>query len=418
MVFSYTMRIRLFTGRKTVFNILVCTVFLAGFVLRLYFLIKYGNGITLNSDDRGYVNSARHLLGSGVLTYGDITPSVFIMPAFPLFLSLMFSLFGVENGQLAARLLQIVVNMADCYLIYLIAARFFTGKVFALVVAVIIIFYPANVIMPGLLLTETWYTAALTACVYLCILFLKKPSKKLSVALGIAFSCAMYFRPVIALVPILVCTFLFLKDYGIPFYEKLKLGFIWAVVMAVLLSPWWIRNYVDYRTFIPFTASSGNPLLYGSYINYEGIKNGNRLDWPTGKNKYETDELQKKLAVVRIKAGFKNNFWGYLRWYTVGKLERLWKQPFCWYMPPEFPREFFMNYHKLLVFTGFAGILAALTLYGKSMANCVVLMFIIYGTVINLIYVASPRYCFPQTCLLAIYSGVFLRVIRGDGSCD
>ena len=36
-----------------------------------------------------------------------------------------------------------------------------------------------------------------------------------------------------------------------------------------MMSPWWIRNYNIFHAFIPFTLATGNPMLQGTYINYD-----------------------------------------------------------------------------------------------------------------------------------------------------
>ncbi len=331
------------------------------------------------------------------------------MPAFPVFLSFMIRLFGVQYGLAAARLVQIMVSMVGCWILYLIAVRFFTGRWVALMTSAIFMFYPAGIIMPNLLLTETWFTTLSILCVYLCLVFLEKPSVKLAVWLGISFTGAIYFRPVIALFPVLVCLMLFFKKTEISFFEKFRYACIWALVMATLLSPWWIRNYVHYKAFIPATASSGNPLLYGSYINYEGIVNGNRHDWPVGKNRFETDRLQREMAIKRIKDGFRQDFRSYMYWYTVEKFRRLWRYPFSWYMPPEIHPGTMLNYHNAILLIGFLGVVTSLFIRRKFLHSMAVLLFIVYGSVLGMVYVAAPRYCYPQIPLLVVMGGLFLQ---------
>jgi hypothetical protein len=402
--------LRKYLKRINIFHLVMAAVFVAGFAARMYLLLKYRNSITINSDDQNYVNSAVKLLETGQLTYaGDESPSVFIMPAYPVFLSTMIWLFGMRYGLIAARFAQIIISMAGCWILYHIAVRFFVNRWVALITSAIVMFYPAGIIMPNLLLTETWFTTLTILCVYLCLLFLEKPSMKLAIWLGITFTGAIYFRPVIALFPVIVCLIMFFKKYGISFLEKFKYAFVWALVMAALLSPWWIRNYVHYRTFIPATASSGNPLLYGSYVNYEGIVNGNRLDWPIGKNRFETDKLQREMAINRIKDGFREDFKSYFHWYTVEKFKRLWRYPFSWYMPPEINPWLLYHYHNCILLLGFLGVVASLFIRRRLLYSMAVLLFIAYSSLINMVYVAAPRYCYPQIPLLVVLGGAFLQ---------
>lgn len=396
---------------ESVFGVLYVLIFTGGFLIRLYFLFKYGNDMTLDSDDVGYINSAMKLLSSGMLTYNTNTPTVFIMPAFPIYLSLMIKVFGPVQGLIAARFFQIIGCMVGYYFLYRIASRFFMNKYFALLITAVMIFYPTAVIMPNLLLTETWYTVFVVVGAYLCILFLEKPSIKLSITLGAVFAAAIYFRPVIAMLPVLIGIIFFLAKNGASFAGKIKLCLLWAAVVVLLLSPWWVRNYRDFKMFIPLTASSGNPLLYGSYIDYEDILYGSRDDWPHGKTQLETDQKQKEMAVQRIKVGFKLDFARYMKWYAVSKFVRLWRYPFAWNMPQEFPPVLYLNYHKLLWITGLLGCIMSAFVYRRSLQFYVVLAFVLYSTVLYMVYVAYPRYCFPQLPLVAIFSGVFLQTM-------
>lgn len=380
-------------------------LFLLGYLARVYFLGAYGNGITLMSDDAGYVNSAKTLIETGVLTYRLPSPTAFIMPAYPLFLSFFILPFGMEDGLLIARLIQILVNLAGIYMVYLIARRFIKNRFFALLPVALLMFYPPSILTPGLLLTETWYTTLMLLCLYLSLRFLDKPGMKLAVLLGIFYSLAVYFRPIIVLFPVIVCVLLLFLKRGISFVEKFRLGLVWALVMVVFLAPWWVRNYRTFNTFIPLTAASGNPLLYGTYINFEGIDHGYRSDWPKGNNEFEGNKLQLEMAMERIRSGFKENFPGYVRWYTIGKLKYMWKYPFDWFTVKEFSYHFVVRYHYLILFTGFLGIL--IYLFKKPADYHVLLIFIAYSTLIYMVYVTSARYCYPQIYLTAIFSGFF-----------
>lgn len=384
-------------------------IFLAGFIIRIYFLIRYGNELSLNSDDMGYVDSADKLLSWGILTYGEKTPTVYIMPGYPLFLSFFIGLLGREAGLIAVRLVQIAANLTGCYFVYLTALRLEVKRPYALAGAAAIVFYPPSIITPNLLLTETLYTTLSLIGVYLSLGFLSRPSLKTAALLGAVFALAIQFRPVAALVPLFVCLLLLLRRTGDALFTKLKLCAVWLAVLVLLISPWWIRNYLLFDSFIPLTRSSGNPLLYGSYINYEGIEGGWREDWPLGRDRLESDRLHREMAVERIKQGFGNDFEAYFKWYTAGKAKRMWKRPFNWYHTAEMSDRLQLNYHYFLLLTGSAGILAAVC--KRSFKGIVLALFIVYNTAAYMVFVTNERYCYPQMFIVAVFAGYFLELL-------
>ena len=116
-----------------------------------------------------------------------------------------------------------------------------------------------------------------------------------------------------------------------------------AITFVIIISPWWIRNYREYGMFIPLAASSGNPMLQGTYINYEQTPE-NIVYYKLGKNALETNQNEVETAKKRMIEGFKNDFWRYLKWYTIDKTLLFWRTGFYW-------REFLgVNQYQVILF--------------------------------------------------------------------
>ena len=95
------------------------------------------------------------------------------------------------------------------------------------------------------------------------------------------------------------------------------------LAFTIVMAPWWIRNYAEYGIFVPLAESSGNPLLQGTYIGYNQTPDKTVL-YRLGKNALETNIIEVEVAKRRIIEGFKNDFPGYLKWYTIDKTYLLW----------------------------------------------------------------------------------------------
>ena len=173
--------------------------------------------------------------------------------------------YGIAGIQ-TVRVFQALLSCVTIVLIYLIAENLFNNKI-AIFSAFLVAFYIPNITTAGYLLTETLFTTLLYLLIYLSLEFSKAPNYLKFITLGIVWALAVLCRPTIAIYPIFLFVYLIL-------YKKLnllrlfQLGTIMTLTFIILMSPWWIRNFVEVGEFIPLTASSGNPMLQGTYIDY------------------------------------------------------------------------------------------------------------------------------------------------------
>ena len=102
-------------------------VSLAGLALRLL-LVVYSPAVV--DDSRFYADIATNWLQHGVYgitNSGTIAPTFARLPGYPAFLAAVFSLFGVGNFR-AALLLQVLFDLATCFLIADLARRLFSSR--------------------------------------------------------------------------------------------------------------------------------------------------------------------------------------------------------------------------------------------------------------------------------------------------
>jgi 4-amino-4-deoxy-L-arabinose transferase-like glycosyltransferase len=391
---------------------ILAALFALGAAARLYILCRYGNGMTLMSDDNAYRLSAKLMLETGTFIYNYVGKTVFTMPAYPAFLASLFGIFGYESGQIAARVVQCGVSLAGAWFVWLIARRLVRDPYSALLPVALVLFYPAAIMTSNLLLTETWATTLLVAAAYVSIRFVESPTWIWAATLGLSAAAVAYFRPTYALFPVGVCAIMFFKWLGTRFWRRVGAIALAAAVMALCMSPWWIRNAVVFHEFIPFTEGTGNPLLYATYVDWNGIVNGDRPDWPDENDGRVADSLFKQMGIERFKAMWAADPAGTAHWYLIGKYEYFWRFPFDWYPIAEFSALFAYGWHYAILILGFLGFLV--WLFRRKKGDHGVLLWILaWGTLVYIPFATSARYAYPLTWLIAAFAALVPDLLNG-----
>lgn len=375
--------------------------------IKLIMIFKYGNELTLASDDLNYIESAVYLLKKNALVFHNYNePTVFIMPGYPLFLAMIFRIFGYAiAGYQMVRVIQAIISCITILMVFKISVILFDMKV-ALLSAFLTSFYIPNIITSGYLLTETLFTALLYILLYYSLVYSDSPSMGKFAALGAMWAAAVMLRPTIAPYPGLLFFYMFVNKRN-KFKNLIKYGLVMAISFIVIFLPWWLRNYNEYGKFIPLAASSGNPMLQGTYVNYYQTPE-NVVYYKLGRNALETNETEVKVAKMRIKEEFQKDFWGYLNWLTLGKTRFFWGTVFYWRELFGIPIKYVTIFHYFLL-TGFAGIILCMFNKFKYSKYVLPVSLIFLFNIVHCVYMAFDRYAFPLMPLLTIFCAYFVK---------
>lgn len=386
-------------GKKKLIYIIVSAFVFISFIIKCILILKYKNTLTLSSDDLNYIKSTVVLCEKGILTYSDINePSVFIMPGYPFFLACIFKVFGYGlAGIQAVRLIQALLSCMTVVLIFLIARDLFDYRV-AITAGLFVAFYPPNITTSGLVLTETLFTTLLYLLIYLSIKFSYNPDIFKFMALGTVWTLTLLIRPTIAFYPVFLFIYLILY-HKVTFRNIIPYVIAMSITFITIMSPWWIRNYIEIGEFIPLAASSGNPMLQGTYVDYKQTSE-NTVYYKLGKNALETNRNEVETAKKRIISEFKKDFWGYLRWFTIGKTYYFWSGVFYWKEYLNISAKYVLLFHKFLLI-GFVGI--SILLFRNFTKYILPVSIVIYFNLIHCVYMAFDRYAFPLMPILSMF---------------
>ena len=183
-------------------------------------------------------------------------------------------------------------------------------------------------------------------------------------------------------------------------YASIVLG-----IFCIIMSPWWIRNYKQFNTFIPFTASSGNPFLQGTFVNYDQ-SNGFGVLYEKGDNYIESNKNEIKAGIERLKTYGKKEPLKYLSWYTLGKTWYFWRTPFYWNGIIGFILALIQHYFILI--TSILGIRLSVKKSSLRDNTLIILGTIIIFNIAYLPYYTFERYSYPLISLLTIFSGYII----------
>jgi hypothetical protein len=224
---------------------------------------------TMWSDQDGYRRLGQVLAATGKFTrFPDaptFVPEVLRTPLYPLFVAVLYRLFGVH--QLPVALAQTVVFVLICVAVYATARRVAPEPV-AVAAAVVTALFPPIPYFGALVMTEVLTTLLFTLSMWLALSALADRGLPRFAWLGVLIALTTLCRPVFVLFPfalaavgLVVFPLLGIRDR--PRFSQ------WAVMIAAFaltMAPWFTYNYVTLGRFTLSPAGGiGRGLWEGSW---------------------------------------------------------------------------------------------------------------------------------------------------------
>ena len=359
-------------------------------------ILKYGNSLLLGSiekfdnDDVKYIRSAWNLMDNKILSYENIKEStVYIMPGLTFVLAFFMMIFGKMQGLVAFKIFQLILQAGSIYLIFLIGRKLFSSRV-GLIASIIDVIYVPELFVVNTILMECICKFLFLLLIYISIYAIKTKSSKLYIAGGIIWAILCLFKPTMAGYPIVIL-FMWIKS-KYKFSEILKYTTLVLLIFCAIMSPWWVRNYKEFNSFIPFTKSAGNPFLQGTFINYDQSE-GFGVPYVKSENAIENDKNETKAGLQRLqKYGAKQPI-KYIFWYTIGKTFFFWRGPFYWRTIFNIPSLIAISIHVIILLLGILGIVKG---YKKNLIAILISILLL----LNLTYL--PFYTFERYSYMAM----------------
>jgi hypothetical protein len=199
------------------------------------------------TDQSGYQRLGASLATTGQFTrYADtdvFVPEVIRTPGYPAFVALIYLVFGVGND-MAVAIAQAIVFAAICWMVFAIARKA-AGDRSAIVAGVMTALYSPLPYFGSLILTELWTAFMATAAVLVCLRATQRGRLADYALAGALFSATTLVRPAFFLMP-------FFFAIAVPLLVRQQRSAAalkgWAalvVTAALVMSPWFLYNYVN-----------------------------------------------------------------------------------------------------------------------------------------------------------------------------
>lgn len=246
--------------RRTLFSL-----FVGALVLRLAWVLAVSRDGFPYADPLMYHVAAENLLaGNGYSGIMGI-PMVHWPPGYSIVLAGVYWVVGPHP--LGGEMLNAVIGALTVPLLYLAVRRAFTPRV-ALIAACMLCVMPGPILWTDLLVTETIYTCLFVGFVALAVRV--RPTWRAAIGFGVYIGLSSLLRGE-ALVWVLVLLVLWGRALG----WRRMVGRAAAVMaaIAVMLTPWTIRNERVFNAFIPLALNSGDTLWAGHNPAATGAQN-------------------------------------------------------------------------------------------------------------------------------------------------
>jgi hypothetical protein len=224
----------------------ICHIIILAFVLRallpIFAYLHTSDATIFYLTDTGrYVLPAQELI-SHHRFFSHGAPDIFDTPGYPLLL-----IPGLVLGHLllVTISLQVLLSCFTVYMVYRTAQLLFSSESIAITAAAFYTIEPLSVLYPGLILTETLFTALFTLWLYLLLRYLIRPTLHDLLYSGIFLTASMYVRPIGIYLPVIIASGLLVWIFTSAQQNKGRLlvhaaGFL--IVCLGLIVPWQVRN--------------------------------------------------------------------------------------------------------------------------------------------------------------------------------
>lgn len=360
---------------------------------------------TIFSDEIRFIAEAVKLVETGEFWTGNSRS--WEMPFTAMTYSIFYFIFQSEDLLIiSVRVFQSLLLIFQALLLYKISVKIFNDVLAAFLTFIVILFYPFFVYYQALLLSETLFNTSIIITFYFIYCWYESDFKinKYFILSNLFLVVSIYIKATLSLLaPLLLASFYFFNKY--KYKNTLKILLYSILLYCIFLSPWWIRNFNIFNTFVPFTTTSALNLYLGN--NPNNLGGGN--DWSKDVDESVVQRISKIGNEVKVNQAYKEEAIKFIKEnpeqfikLAIMKLRRFYN------IVPN-AEGFNQGYYKWISIFSY-GIIFILFLISiisniknsKKLSSIYILF--IYYTLIHIVVIASLRYRLPLESFMILLS--------------
>lgn len=233
----------------------------AAVVLRAIFIAYFPSVV---NDSFVYGDIAKNWLRHGIYGISSpeaITPTFIRLPGYPMFLALVWSIFGLEHYR-AILILQVFIDLGTCFLCASIALRLF-GERAAKIAYLLAALCPFLADYTAAALTETLEIFFTALAFDSALRALSSGTWKAWIVCGAACAAAILLRPDGAMLPFVIVLYIgwrviFRTDVNTTRGQLLRAALVVSAIAMFPLVPWTVRNWRTFHRFQPLAPRYAN----------------------------------------------------------------------------------------------------------------------------------------------------------------
>lgn len=388
---------------KISLNYLLLIVITSLFV-RVIFLILYSNPFTFFAEDSlDYYLIAKHAEINGIMNWEsherDPLISFLIIPFIKIF-NESLSIFFI-------RLFMIFLSTITCIVLYFLSLEITQNRKISLITSIVYCLYPYSIFLSNQLLTENLSSLLISLIALYFIKFINKDSLYHLVIASFLMGLLSLTRSSYIYLPVFLSFIILLTKKTNT--KKFSYTVIIFLIFYLTLSPWIIKNYNQFNSFVPTTTRLGYGLLISNYDFQDPVqkKGGYSKSMEIQKILEDTDFMNpvdksnylKKIVFKKII----NNKIIFLK-LTAFRLLNFFNpkpNPYTNLKKKDFISIFF--YTPILLF-----FLASFSKKKYSLNDFILLIIILYSVLISIIFYGFPRFRYTVDSLIFIMSINFI----------
>jgi 4-amino-4-deoxy-L-arabinose transferase-like glycosyltransferase len=299
------------------------------------------------------------------------------------------------------RLLQGFLGTLNCLLIFAVAQRWFNPRA-GLWAAAMAALYPFLIFFANLVLTETLSITLLLVALLAQERLVAMRTAPAALAAGLALGLLTLTKATFGLLPLAMAAYWLLVLRPVRWRRRSVLALWMLLGAALVLSPWWYRNYRVFGAFVPFATKGGVALYESCSPQADGGPNFGRIDFPPGTE--SMDELERDRALRRAAWAWMRDNPGRVLSLAGRKLARTWSPVPNWRGAQDWT-------YRLATALSYIPVML-LAVYGlwrtrrQWRAAWLPLVPVLYIAAVHTIFLGSIRYRLPAMACLLILAGV------------